>query len=121
MRPHFWRGDAWRRERQNPRAARVAATQACAVRPLNLCLYGVFPALVILLCSEADMLFRVPPRSVPGECPQGVEDLWRRCTLQDPGASPSEMLLVLVTLAELRRPPQPPAAQVLSVNSGEQA
>ena len=68
------------------------------------------------------MLLWVPLRSVPRECPQGVEDLWRRCTLQDPGARPSasEILGVLEALAELRRPPQPPAAQTLSIDSAVQ-
>ena len=51
--------------------------------------------------------FPVRPRSVPSECPQGVEDLWRRCTLQNPGARPSasDVLDVLVAMAELRRAP----------------
>ena len=77
----------------------------------------------MLLCGEADTLFWVPLCSVPGECPQGVEDLWRRCTLQDPGARPSasEVLDVLEALAELRRPPQPPAAQALNIGSAGQA
>ena len=68
-------------------------------------------------------LYGAPVRSVPGECPQGVEDLWRRCTLQDPGARPSasEVLDVLEALAELRRPLPPPAAQALSPDSAGQA
>lgn len=70
----------------------------------------------------ANMLTRVPLRSVPGECPQGVEDLWRRCILQDPGVRPSasEVLDVLEALVKLGRPPQPPPVQALSTNSAGQ-
>ena len=75
------------------------------------------------MTRPADALFRVPLCSVPGECPQGVEDLWRRCTLEDPGARPSasEVLDILEALAELRRPSQPPPAQTLSIDSAGQA
>ena len=52
----------------------------------------------------------VPLRSVPGECPQGVEDLWRRCTLQDPGERPSAsaVLEALLALLHVKRPSQAP-------------
>lgn len=47
-------------------------------------------------------------RSVPSECPQGVEELWRRCTLQDPGERPSAsaVLEALLALLHVKRPPQ---------------
>ena len=75
------------------------------------------------MTRPADTLSHASLCSVPGECPQGVEDLWRRCTLQDPGARPSasEVLDVLVALAELRCPLLPPPAQALSIDSAGQA
>ena len=57
------------------------------------------------LCSQGMWLFL---RSVPSECPQGVEDLWRRCTLQDPGERPSASaaLEALLALLHVKRPSQ---------------
>lgn len=54
---------------------------------------------------------------MPDECPQGVQDLWRSCTLQNPGERPcaNEVLEALESLAELGRPPQPPPAQVVDI------
>lgn len=59
------------------------------------------------LCSQG---MWVPLRSVPDECPQGVEDLWRRCTLLDPGERPSAsaVLEALLALLHIRRPSQLP-------------
>ena len=64
-----------------------------------------------MLCSRHSLLTgRLGAlRSVPSECPQGGEELWRRCTLQDPGERPSAsaVLEVLLALLDAKRPPQP--------------
>ena len=61
--------------------------------------------------------------SVPDECPEGIQDLGRRCTLEDPAARPSasQVLEALEALGRVWRPPQSQTEHALSSDPAQHA